>query len=128
MSDQTPPTPSHQPGDEVNGHRLSEQGIWEPIPATSYPAPPVAEKPKKKRRIFMWIFLAVQALFVIWVISGASTGSGQPSDCGSLSAETCNNASDTGTAIGVILIVVVWCFVDFLMAVGYLVYRVAKRP
>lgn len=84
--------------------------------------------PRRKRRIFMWVFLAVQALFLFWIIAGAHSGSGQPSDCGSLSAKTCNDASDAGTAIGVILIVGVWCVVDFLMGVGYAVYRLAKRP
>lgn len=82
---------------------------------------------KKKRRIFLWVFLAVQVLFIIWIIAGASSGSGQPTDCGSLSARACNNASDAGTAIGVVLIILVWCVVDFLMAVIYGVYRLASR-
>lgn len=88
----------------------------------------ITAKPKRKRRVFLWVFLAMQALFIVWVIAGISTGSGQPSDCGSLSAKTCNDAADTGTAIGVILVVVLWCVVDFLLGVGYLIYRVAKRP
>lgn len=83
--------------------------------------------PKKKRRIFWWFFLAVQVLFLIWVITGAHSGAGQPTDCGSLDAKTCNDASDAGTAIGVALIIVFWCVVDFLLAVVYGIYRLAKR-
>jgi hypothetical protein len=86
-----------------------------------------ASKPKKKKRIFMWFFLVVQALFIVWVIGGASTGAGQPTDCGSLDVETCNAASDVGTGIGVALLVVLWMVVDFLLAVGYAIYRLAKR-
>jgi hypothetical protein len=87
----------------------------------------VVQPVKKKRRIFLWVFLAVQVLFIIWIIAGANSGSGQPSDCGSLSAKACNNASDAGTAIGVVLIIVVWFFVDAFMGVIYGVYRLARR-
>lgn len=84
-------------------------------------------QPKKKRRIFLWVFLAVQVLFIVWIISGISSGSGQPADCGSLSAEACNDAADVGTAIGVGLIVIFWIVVDFLLALIYGIYRLAKR-
>ncbi len=83
--------------------------------------------PRKKRRIFLWVFLAVQVLFVAWIFAGMSAASGQPTDCEGLSAELCNDASDVGTGIGVFLVVVVWMIVDFLMAVIYGIYRLAKR-
>lgn len=85
-------------------------------------------KPKKRRRIFLWVFLAVQVIFLVWVISGAASAGGQPTDCGTLDAELCNDAADAGTAIGVALVVVFWCVVDFLLGVGYVIYRLAKRP
>lgn len=85
------------------------------------------EPEKKKRRIFLWVFLVVQALFIVWIISGAMTASGQPEDCEGLSAETCNAASDVGTGIGVALIIGLWMVVDFFLAVIYGVYRLAKR-
>lgn len=84
-------------------------------------------EPKKKRRVFLWFFLAVQVLFIIWIVGGASTGAGTPEDCGTLSEEACNAASDIGTSIGVALIVGVWVVVDFLLAVIYGVYRLATR-
>ncbi|MDR7086595.1 hypothetical protein J2X11_001434 [Aeromicrobium panaciterrae] len=86
-----------------------------------------SEPKKKKKRVFLWVFMAVQVLFIVWVVGGASTGSGNPSDCGSLDLETCNAASDVGTSIGVALIVAFWVVVDFLMAVVYGVYRLARR-
>lgn len=89
--------------------------------------PTTQAPPKKKRRIFLWFFLAVQALFVVWIVAGASTGAGTPADCEGLSRELCNDASDVGTGIGVILIVVVWMVVDFFLAVIYGIYRLASR-
>lgn len=95
----------------------------------NYYAPPAAaqpEKPKKKRRIFLWFFLAVQVLFLIWIITGASSG-GTATDCGTLDQKTCQDAQDVGTGIGVFLIVIFWMIVDFFLAVIYGVYRLAKR-
>jgi hypothetical protein len=86
------------------------------------------DKPaRKKKRIFLWFFLAVQALFIIMIIAGATSSGGDATDCGSLTQETCNAAEDVGTGIGVILIVVIWMVVDFLLALIYGVYRLAKR-
>lgn len=98
----------------------------QPQPYTGTTTTP--EKPKKKRRIFVWFFLAVQLLMIVWIISGAMSANGQPTDCGSLSADTCNTASDAGTAIGVIGLVALWMVLDFLLGVGYAVYRLATRP
>ncbi len=94
-------------------------------PASTMSVP--AESPRKRKRVFMWFFLAVQVLFLIWIIAGISSGSGQPSDCGSLDAETCNAASDTGTAIGVALIFAFWAIVDVILGFIYLVVRLARR-
>jgi hypothetical protein len=89
------------------------------------PAPPSA--PRKKRPIFLWVFLAVQVLFVVWIISGVAGASGQPDTCEGLTPEQCNAAESVGTGIGVGLVVFLWVVVDFLLAVGYGVYRLAKR-
>lgn len=98
----------------------------------SYPAvsPETAPAPeKKRRRIFLWFFLAVQVLFILWIVTGIANTASSPNDCGpSLDQQTCNDASDAGTAIGVFLIVLFWCFVDFILGVGYFIYRLARRP
>ncbi|MCW2738620.1 hypothetical protein [Nocardioides sp.] len=89
---------------------------------------PESTTPKKKKRIFLWVFLAIQLLFIVWIIGGASGANGDPNDCGSLSKEACNDAEAVGTGIGVFLIVILWMVVDFFLAVGYGIYRLAKRP
>jgi hypothetical protein len=89
---------------------------------------PVPIEPRKKRRIFMWVFLAVQALFLIWVIAGASGASGTPDDCGTLDAALCNDVQSVGTGIGIALVIVLWVAVDFIMGVSYAIFRLARRP
>ncbi|GAB3991856.1 hypothetical protein [Nocardioides marmoraquaticus] len=86
-----------------------------------------SQPPKKKKRIFLWFFLAVQLLFIIWIFAGIGAA-GEATDCGTLDQETCQAASDVGTGIGVILIIGLWMIVDFFLAVGYVIYRLAKRP
>lgn len=109
-------------------------------------AVPAQAPPKKKRRIFLWFFLAVQVIFIIWLISAAASGTGaSPSDI----AQTCGNhqwsplwksyqdcaahsgivaAHDVGKGIAVGLIVVIWVVVDFFLGLGYGIYRLARRP
>lgn len=40
---------------------------------------------------------------------------------------TLNDATDTGKGIGVALVIVLWCVVDFLVGGGYAIYRLASR-
>jgi hypothetical protein len=87
-----------------------------------YPAPP-----KKRRRVFLWFFLALQVLFLIWIIAGANSGNGAPTDCGTLDAVTCNDAQTAGTAIGVGLLIALWVAVDFIAGITYGIYRLATR-
>lgn len=98
-------------------------------------------KSYKKRRIFLWVFLAIQVIFIIWIITGASTGGGinasvvaqchnQAAGMGMSQAQCVSflgGASKAGTAVGVGLIVVVWVIVDFLVALTYGIYRLARR-
>lgn len=105
----------------------SQQGAPPPPSGQPIAASEGTPPAKKKRRIFLWFFLAVQVIFIIWIIAGASTGAGTPDDCSGLDKETCNAASDIGTGIGVALVVVLWLVVDFLLAVIYGIYRLAKR-
>jgi hypothetical protein len=99
-----------------------------PVPNVAVPPPPPPPSaPRTKRPIFLWVFLAVQALFVVWIIGGVAGASGQPDTCEGLTPEQCNAAESVGTGIGVGLIVLLWVVVDFLLAVIYGVYRLAKR-
>ncbi|WP_230194643.1 hypothetical protein [Streptomyces coriariae] len=69
-------------------------------------------------------------MFLIWVITGASTASGTPEDCRSLTGDDlklCEDASEVGTTIGVGLIIGLWAAVDVILGVTYVVYRLASR-
>jgi len=111
--------------------------------------PPGEVKPRKKRRIFLWVFLAIQALFIIWTITGVASHPSGPSvatqtaqvcanggwqglfkshaDCMKHYAVGLSDASNTGKGLAVALIVVIWVVVDFLLGVTYGVYRLARR-
>lgn len=125
---------------DATSERYWDGGSWSdhtrPI-STVTPPPPA----KKKRRVFLWVFLGVQALFIIWLIAGvggnASDAQGISEECRNFdptlwdSAQECNDFMDgaaaVGTGIGVMLIVGLWMVVDFFLAVIYGIYRLAKR-
>ena len=100
-----------------------------------YPSPPGHAAPRrKKRRIFLWIFLAVQALFLIWLIAGiASAAHGIPAYCHQgthsqfIGVKGCTSASQAGAALGAAAIIVFWMVVDVILGIGYGVYKLATR-
>lgn len=116
-------------------------------PAAYYPPP--AEKPRKKRRLFLWVFLSVQVVFIIWIIAGAASHPAGPTaaaqaaqqcahggwvglfksqaDCQVHYAHALNEASTAGTGIGIALIVLLWVVVDFFLGLGYGIYRLASH-
>ena len=95
------------------------------------------------------MFLAVQVIFVIWIIAGVATKPGGQSvasqvaqacsnggwsplfksqaDCAKHYAVALNDATDTGKGIGVAIVVLLWVVVDFLLGIGYGVYKLATR-
>lgn len=79
-----------------------------------------------KRRPFTWVIVAINVLFLIWVIVGVGAAS-DPTDCGGLSQESCNAAAAAGTAIGVGIVVVLWAFVDVILGIVWLVTRKPPR-
>ncbi|MEU9731115.1 hypothetical protein [Streptomyces sp. NPDC048002] len=100
-----------------------------PTPSGYQQAGPTPQ-PKKRRPVFLWIFLAIQILFLIWVITGAASGSGTPEECRGLTGsdlDLCEDAGDVGTTIGVGLIIGLWAAVDIILGFSYVVYRLATR-
>lgn len=79
---------------------------------------------KKRPRIFLWVFIFVQTLFILWIVVGASS---QPEECYGLTAKDCQEAYDTGKAIGVGLIVGLWAAVDVILGITYAVYRFTRK-
>lgn len=95
----------------------------------------------------MWFFFVVQALFLIWLITGLATGHSSNAtdlaqvcgghnwfpifkshaDCMTHYNNALNDAQDVGKGIGVALIVVIWIVVDFFLGLGYGIYRLATR-
>jgi hypothetical protein len=78
---------------------------------------------RKRRHIFRWVFLAIQVLFLVWIIAGAASSSS--ASCAGLKGaalHTCHDAGHVGTAIGVGLIIFLWAAVDLILGVGYLVF------
>jgi hypothetical protein len=64
----------------------------------------------------MWVFLAIQALFIVWVIAGINTG-----------AENTTDAENVGTGIGVALVIGLWFAVNLFLGLAYGIYRLARR-
>ncbi|PJE97679.1 hypothetical protein CUT44_11130 [Streptomyces carminius] len=100
--------------------------LWNGPPPEYAPTRPA----RKRHRVFFWFFLAVQALFLVWIITGIAGNSGTPAGCAGLTGkelELCEGAGDVGTAIGVGLIIALWVAVDVILGLTYLVYRLARR-
>ena len=107
------------------------------------PWPPYQQAPaprRRRRRVFPWVFLAVQALFVIWVIAGIASGARIHSDAVAychahpsqfLTFAQCvsgyGGGAKAGTAIGAALIVGLWVAADVILGTGYVVWRLARR-
>ncbi|MGP4003615.1 hypothetical protein [Streptomyces sp. 8N706] len=99
-------------------------------PNQDWPPHPLAPVPKKRHRVFFWIFLAVQIAFLIWVITGIASNDNMPAECSGLTGsdlQLCKDAADVGTTIGVGLIIGLWAAVDFILALTYVIYRLASR-
>lgn len=108
---------------------------------------PAMQPPRKKRRVFLWVFLAIQGLFIIWIIGGVA--SKNPSvasqvasfcdhhgwyplyksqaDCTASYGRTLNDAGNAGKGIGVAIVLVFWVVVDIIVGGGYAIYRLASR-
>jgi hypothetical protein len=139
-------TPAPQPRQQPDP-RWQTYGQPQSQPYPQQPSPP---QQRRKRRVFLWVFLAVQVLFIAWIVAGvASKPGGQTvaqqvvqqcsnggwqglfqsqADCTKHYAIALNDAGNVGKGLGVTLIILVWVVVDFLLGIGYGIYRLARRP
>lgn len=112
---------------------------------TIVPDAPVARPTRKKRRVFLWVFLTIQAIFVAMLIFWATRSTGvMPGEI----AQTCGSgkwyplwksyndcaqhsgaiaAHDVAKGIALTGTVIAWVVVDFLVTVPYVIYRLARR-
>ena len=91
---------------------------------------PDPKAPRKRRRVFLWIFLLVQVLFIAWLISAGVTGDHGTTHCtaAGLTSGQCKSASEVGTGLAIGFIVVFWVAVDLLLSIPYVIYRLSRRP
>ena len=78
-------------------------------PPTRQP-PPQVQPPRKRRRVFVWVFLAVQVIFLGWVIyAGVSLPQSGPSN-------------------GVAIQMGLWALTDVILGVIYLIRQLPRTP
>ncbi len=72
--------------------------------------PPQVQPPRKRRRVFVWVFLAIQVIFLGWVIyAGVSLPQSGP---------------NSGVAIQMGL----WVLTDVILGVIYLIGQLPRTP
>jgi hypothetical protein len=91
--------------------------------AAQYSDETVASKPKKKRHVFRWVFLAIQVLFLVWIIAGASGNSDNCAGEVGDALDACQAGTAVGTGIGIALIIGLWVAVDIILGITYLIVR-----
>jgi len=141
--------PGNYPQGSYNPYMAGAAGPMPPAPAPGA-VPPAAAPAKRRKRVFMWFFIAVQVIFLIWLIAGVAgtSGSGASahtqaiqycanngwkvlyksySDCVTHYGNTLNGASDVGKGIGVGLVIALWVAVDIILGIGRLIVVFARR-
>ena len=81
----------------------------------------------KNWRKLTWFILAVQVLFVIWIVSGLNSAS---SSCDGLTGsdlDLCQAGTAIGAGIGVGLVIFLWAFVDIILGLIWLITNRGQR-
>ncbi|MCO1660302.1 hypothetical protein [Pseudonocardia humida] len=100
---------------------MTHPSSYEPHQPQGVQAPPTP--PRRKRRVFMWVFLAVQALFLVWVVSSLS---GAADNCDGRTGDAlsaCQAGTAVGAGLGLAVILFLWVAVDVILGITYLVTR-----
>jgi hypothetical protein len=113
-------------------------------PPPGYQAAPAA----RRRRVFWWVFLAVQVLFIVWLIAGLASSAGTPAahdiavhcahgtwhglfgsyaECAARVRTLDGSAGGIAMAIGPALIVGLWVAADVILGIGYRLCQLATR-
>lgn len=81
---------------------------------------------RSRRRVFMWSFLAVQGVYVAWLIVGLATAT-PAAGCTGQYADVCTQAGQVGTAIGAGIVVFLWVVTDVILGIGRWVVLTSRR-
>lgn len=89
------------------------------------PEPPAAPRKRRRYHVGMWLFLAVQVIFVIWIVSSGTTIDHSVTHC---TGQSCKGISESAGGVAIGLIVLFWAVVDVILGFIYLVVHLARRP
>lgn len=78
-------------------------------------------------RKFTWFILVVQVLFLIWIIAGVGSASGNCAGEVGDALDACQAGTAIGASIGVGLIIFLWVFVDIILGLIWLVTNRGQR-
>lgn len=78
---------------------------------------------RKRRHWFRWFFLAVQLLFLVWLITGVSGAAGNCDGEVGQALEACQAGTAVGAGLGVAVILFVWVAVDVILGLTYMIFR-----
>jgi hypothetical protein len=87
-----------------------------------------------KWRVFTWVIVVINVLFLVWFIAGVGSAGSNVKDCTGLTGQALDlcNAGNAGTAVGTgvgaAIIIFLWAFVDIIMGIVWLVTRPRGRP
>lgn len=85
--------------------------------------------PGRKRRVFPWVFLAIQAVFAAGLVAAARHAATAACPHDPIPGWQCGSAREAGAAVGAGVALLAWAAVDMILAAGYLVWRLARyRP
>jgi hypothetical protein len=87
-----------------------------------YPQQPAPQQPRKRRRVFMWMILAINALFLIAVIAAFNI----ESSCQGMTGDelsACQAGEGIGKGLVFLFLLFVWAVVDVILGVIFVVTR-----
>jgi hypothetical protein len=79
-------------------------------------------------RPFTWVIVAVNALFLIWIVVALITGSDTCSGKSGVAKDICDTLATIGASLEVAVIVLAWAVVDVILGVLWLVTPSGGRP
>jgi hypothetical protein len=80
-----------------------------------------------KWRVFTWVILVINVLFLIWVIAGGVSASKNCNGLTGSELQGCQAGTAVGASIGIGIIIFLWALVDVILGVLWLVTKPRRR-